>query len=215
VSDGAGQVRHPLFARAFARGVDQMDERGAAGHRRRLVAGLAGRVVEIGAGTGANFRHYPSSVSEVLAAEPEPYLRERALAAAAAAALPITVVDAVADRLPLDDASCDAAVASLVLCSVGDQAAALAEIRRVLRPGGELRFYEHVCSTNAGRARAQRALDIVWPRFGGGCHAGRDTLRAISDAGFAVEECDRFSFRPNVLAAATSPHVLGRARSPG
>ena len=99
-----------------------------------------------------------------------------------------------------------------MLCSVADQAAALGELRRVLRPGGELRFYEHVRAEGRRLASAQRAADVVWPFFGGGCHASRDTLRAIADAGFAVEQARRFSFRPCVLGALTAPHILGRAR---
>src|SRR4051794_7422805 len=113
-----------------------MDELGVAAHRRELLDGLEGRVVEIGAGTGASFRHYPLGVSEVVAVEPEPYLHALATQAARGAAVPVRVVDATAEALPLDDGSCDAAVASLVLCSVADPAVALAELRRVLRPGG-------------------------------------------------------------------------------
>jgi hypothetical protein len=81
-----------------------------------------------------------------------------------------------------------------------------------VRPGGELRFYEHVASSSTGIARCQRALDLVWPHIAGGCHAGRDSARAIADAGFTIESCDRFTFRPSILAAATSPYILGRAR---
>ena len=99
-----------------------------------------------------------------MAVEPEPFLRERAEAAAAGAPVAVRVIDGMADRVPLDDASADAAVLSLVLCSVPDQAAALAEVRRILRPGGELRFYEHVRSERPGFARFQQAADLLWPR---------------------------------------------------
>ncbi|HEV2062299.1 MAG TPA: methyltransferase domain-containing protein, partial [Solirubrobacteraceae bacterium] len=143
-------------------------------HRRELLEGLRGRVVEVGAGNGLNFPHYPPEVEEVVAVEPEPFLRERAVAAAAEAPVSVRVLDGVADRLALDDAAMDAAVVSLVLCSVPDQLDALAEVRRVLRPGGKLRFYEHVRSERAGFARAQRAADLVWPRIAGGCHTHRD-----------------------------------------
>src|SRR6184192_3710117 len=111
-----------------------------------MLEGLAGRVLEVGAGNGLNFVHYPDTVTEVVAIEPEPFLRARAEEAANLTTVPIRVVDGVAGRLPVDDQSMDAAVASLVLCSVPDQAAALAELRRVIRPGGQLRFYEHVHS---------------------------------------------------------------------
>ena len=126
--------RHPIFARVFARAGPAMDAQGALEHRRALLAGLAGRVLEVGAGSGLNFAHYPPAVTELLAVEPEPYLRALAETAAQQAAIPIRVVDGTADTLPSPDAGMDAAVASLVLCSVPDQARALAELRRVLRP---------------------------------------------------------------------------------
>jgi ubiquinone/menaquinone biosynthesis C-methylase UbiE len=150
----------------------------------------------------------------VVAVEPEPYLRERAERAAATAPIPVRVLDGVSGRLPLEDASVDAGVFSLVLCSVPSQAAALGELRRVLRPGGELRFYEHVRSQRAGFARLQRAADVVWPHVAGGCHTYRDTVRAIERAGFEIDTCRRFSFRPSALVAPAAPHVLGRARRP-
>src|SRR4051794_5210796 len=135
---------HPIFARAYIKGAPGAEKRGVAEHRRENLAGLSGRVLELGAGNGLNFAWYPEAVSEVVAVEPEPTLREAAVAAAGQASVPVTVVGGVADALPFDDESFDAAVASLVLCSVPDQARALAELRRVVRPGGELRFYEHV-----------------------------------------------------------------------
>jgi ubiquinone/menaquinone biosynthesis C-methylase UbiE len=189
-----------------------MERLGVAEHRCELLAGSNGRVIEIGAGTGANFPHYPEGVREIVAVEPEPYLRAHAATAAVDACAPVRVVDAVADQLPFEDASFDVAVSSLVLCSVADQPAALAELHRVLRRGGELRFYEHVRAEDRRLASAQRVLDVVWPYLGGGCHAGRDTLCAIADAGFGIEHVRRFVFRPCIFAAPTSPHVLGVAR---
>jgi ubiquinone/menaquinone biosynthesis C-methylase UbiE len=212
-SNGSG-VHHPVFARMYARMAKDFEAKGAAEHRDEALAGLAGRVVEVGAGTGANFVHYPSTVTEVIALEPEPYLRDIATTAATAAPVPVTVLDGVADRLPLDDASCDAGVASLVLCTVPDQAAALAELRRVIRPGGELRFFEHVRADTPGFARFQRVVNVAWPRLGGGCHASRATLAAIEAAGFEVERVRRFTFRPSLIVAPTSPHIVGLARRP-
>ena len=117
--------------------------------------------------------------------EPEAYLRAKAEAAAERALVDVRVVPGTADALPADDESFDVAVASLVLCSVPDQAHALAEIRRVLRPGGELRFYEHIRSHHPKFARRQRRVDIIWPRVGGGCHASRATDEAIEQVLFA------------------------------
>jgi ubiquinone/menaquinone biosynthesis C-methylase UbiE len=208
-------VRHPLFARCWTRLAAAVEARGAGGYRQRLLAGAAGRVIEVGAGTGANFGHYPRAVTEVLAVEPEPYLRERAAAAAERAPVPVTVVDGVADRLPAVDGSFDAAVASLVLCSVPDVTAALAELRRVLRPGGRLYFWEHVRAEGRAGAGAQRLLDrTVWPAFSGGCHTGRDTAAAIAVAGFTVERLERFRFPDSWVPSPTAPQVLGVAVRP-
>jgi ubiquinone/menaquinone biosynthesis C-methylase UbiE len=199
-------LRHPIFARVMAKAPEPAE---VTEHRRRLVAGLSGRVVEIGAGHGLNFQHYAETVAEVVAVEPEPYLRARGEEAASAAPVPVRVVAGRAEQLPVGDGEFDAAVASLVLCSVQDPAAALAELRRALRPGGELRFYEHVRGQSSGLARAQRAVDVVWPLFVGGCHVSRDTVGAIERAGFHVERLDRFDFRPCALAWPATPHVLG------
>jgi SAM-dependent methyltransferase len=140
-----------------------------------------------------------------------------ALAASAAerAPLEIRVIDGTADRLPVGDGSFDAGVASLVLCSVPDQASALAELRRVIRPGGELRFFEHVRADTRVLARVQRIVDPVWPLFGGGCHASRDTLAAIVVAGFEIEWLQRFRFPDGRLVSPTAPHALGAARRAG
>ncbi len=205
-------VTNPVFARFYARMTEnEPDEVDA--HRRVLVEGLSGRVVEIGAGNGRNFPLYPSSVSEVVAVEPEPYMRRKAKQAAASASVPIEVVPGLADQLPAEAASFDAAVVSLVLCSVPDQARALAEIRRVLVPGGELRFYEHVVSHRVGMARAQSAVDkLFWPRMAGGCHTARDTQAAIKRAGFEIDKCRRLSVKPCFAAVMVAPHILGAAR---
>jgi ubiquinone/menaquinone biosynthesis C-methylase UbiE len=183
-------------------------------HRGESLAGLSGRVLDVGAGDGANFAHFPAEVEEVVAVEPETYLREHAQRRAAGAPVPVRVIDAVAEDLPLEDGSIDAAVVSLVLCTVPDPETALRELRRVLRPGGELRFYEHVVADEHRLARAQRLLQRsrIWPSLMGGCHPARDTATAIEAAGFGIERCRRVSVRPNVLAAPVSPRILGMAR---
>jgi SAM-dependent methyltransferase len=209
--DGTG-VHHPWFARMWARIAATMEGHGAAEHRARLLTGTTGRVVELGAGTGANFAHYPSGVVEVLAVEPEPHLRDLAIRAAERVAVPVVVVDGSGDRIPAEDGAFDTAVVSLVLCSVPDQATALRELARVLRPGGRLHFWEHVRAEGAGFARVQGVLDAtVWPTVGGGCHTARDTEAAIAAAGFTVERVERFRFPDARVPAPTAPQILGTA----
>jgi SAM-dependent methyltransferase len=205
------EVRHPITARLFDR-LSRSMEREAGPHRQELLSGASGRVIEVGAGNGMNFGHYPSTVTEVVALEPEAYLRGRAEEAARRAPVPVTVRDGVAEPLPFDDAAFDVAVASLVLCTVPDPARALAELRRVLTPGGELRFYEHVRSDRPRKARIQQRLDGsgMWPRVSGSCHCARDTVAAIEAAGFRVERARSFDVGPAWLH--TNPHVLGAAR---
>lgn len=199
---------HPLFARFW-----KVVAPGAMSGRDRdsLLAGLHGEVVEIGCGTGVNFAHYPREVTRVIAVEPEPHLRADAEEHAAKAAVPVEVVDGTAESLPVGDGSCDAAVTSLVLCSVTDQATALGEIERVLRPGGELRFYEHVVAHRDRGASVQRWLDRsgIWPRLGAGCHVSRDTLASIEASRLTLEDHRRFmsGFGPFAL-----PHIAGVAR---
>jgi ubiquinone/menaquinone biosynthesis C-methylase UbiE len=205
---------HPIFARLYPALGRTADSRGGAEYRRRLLEGLRGEVIEVGAGNGLNFCHYPREVSAVLAVEPEAHLRAMACEAALGASVPVKVVEGLADELPADDGAFDAAVLSLVLCSVPDQQAALGEVRRVLRPGGELRFYEHVVSHKPGVARVQRLADATfWPRLAAGCHAARDTGSAIEEAGFTIERVARFHFKPARLAP-PAPHLLGIARRP-
>lgn len=205
-------IEHPWFARYYVRLSPRMDALGAGTHREELLAGLSGRVVEVGPGNGLTFSRYPGTVEEVVAVEPERRLRALASAAARQVSVPVRVVEGVAEALPLDEASCDAGVVSLVLCSVPDQDRALAELWRVIRPGGVLRFYEHVAFRRPGGRRVQRAVDMVWPRLGGGCHVSRDTAAAIERAGFRIEALRRFRFMPSPLMAPAAPHIIGVAR---
>lgn len=189
-----------------------MEKAGYGERRAQLLAGLTGRVVEVGAGNGMNFPHYPATVTHVLAVEPEGHLRRLAERNAASAHVPVDVVDGTAERLPAEDGSLDAAIVSLVLCSVLDQHAALTEIHRVLRPDGELRFFEHVRASTSGMARFQRFLDAtIWPTLGGGCHASRDTAAAIERAGFRTHRVERLRIPDTRLPLPTTPHVLGTA----
>jgi len=210
----AERVHHPIFARMYNRMSASMEAAGGAEHRQRLLAGLIGRVVEVGAGNGLNFSHYPSSVNEVIAVEPESYLRARAKSAARGAPVAIHVVDGDAEHLPLEDVSVDAAVVSLVLCSVANPAASLNEIRRVLRNGGELRFYEHVQADESKLARIQKLADPIWKRVAGGCRLTRDTHAAIESAGFIIDDYQEFLFQPCFVAKLAAPHILGSAHKP-
>jgi SAM-dependent methyltransferase len=204
--------RHPVFARLYPRLSRRSDQSGGAEHRRALVGGLRGRVLEVGAGHGLNFAYYPPTVTQVLAVEPEPYLRQLAVTAAAHAPVPIEVREGAAEALPAGDGEFDAAVVSLVLCSVPDQPVALREIARVLRPGGELRFYEHVVSSRRPIALMQRLLDAtIYPHLAGGCHAARDTGAAIRQAGFQVQDENLVAFAKGRLEPA---HILGIALRP-
>lgn len=212
---GRSTGSHPRFARLYPRSAEYEDAHGGLEHRRELLAEVGGRVLEIGAGHGANFRHYPPAVRQVVAIEPEPQLRQMAGRAAAGASVPIEVEEGRAEDLPLPDNSVDVVVASQVLCSVRDLPRALAEAGRVLRPGGRLHFYEHVRSRRPGFAWTQRALDLVWPLQGAGCHLGRDIERAIREAGFVTERARHFDFLINGRTIPSSPRVIGVATWPG
>ncbi|MFD8946061.1 class I SAM-dependent methyltransferase [Streptomyces californicus] len=209
-------VHHPLFARFYARFSVAADARGGiVAYREELLAGLSGRVVEIGAGNGLNFAHYPGAVSEVVALEPERWLRQLAVRAALRAEVPVDVVPGAAEAIPMKNEGFDAAVASLVLCTVRDLPRALAEIRRVLRPGGELRFFEHGLARGRVPAAVQRAADrTVWPLLFGGCHTARDPLAAIEAAGFEVGAYRRLRIPETGPQMPSSPCVLGVARKP-
>lgn len=210
-------AHHPIFARAYARWGPVADARAGIGPLRgELLAGLAGRVIEIGAGGGLNFAHYPGTVSEVVAIEPEAALRQAARTAAARTDVPVDVVPGVAEALPVKSEAFDAAVVTLVLCSVGDVPRALAELRRVLRPEAELRFFEHVRAEGRGLRAVQWAADrTVWPLLNGGCRTGRDTTAALAAAGFAVERQRQLRVPPRGITLPSSPVVMGTARRPG
>jgi SAM-dependent methyltransferase len=222
--DGAGRratgsqtvrVRHPVISRLYVGQAKKADTLGMARRRRQLLASLSGRVIEVGAGLGTNFAYYPPDVDEVVALEPEPYLRNLAERAAKEAQVRIRVLDAPAEELPVENDSFAAAVASLVLCSVADPAQAVRELYRVIRPGGELRFNEHVRSSSTRVARVQETADhLGWPRVSGGCHLARTTEAHMLAAGFQIEQLDRYSFGIPPLDP-KKPHVIGVARKLG
>ena len=208
---GAEQSR---FARYLEKREARSPDPVARALRRSLLAGLRGRVLELGCGDGRAFEHYPPGVTRVLAVEPDATARADALERAREAPVPIEVVEGDASALPAEDGSFDAAVLVWVLCSVPDPAAALGEVRRVLRPGGELRFYEHVRSPHAAFHALQRAGDrLFWTRALGGCETTRDTVAAIEAAGLSLAALDRGFHSSSILTITSAPYVLGVARN--
>jgi len=191
--------------------MDRIDRAGAREHRRRLVGEAGGEVLEIGAGTGKNFSLYRAA-EQVVALDPDPAMRDRALDAALEARVPVEVVEGDGMALPFPDASFDAVVFSLVLCTVADLGRALAEARRVLRPGGTLRFYEHVRAADPHLARWQDRLERPWGWIGRGCHPNRDTAAAVAVAGFGVLSLEEFDFP--AMPRIVRPHVIGIAKRP-
>jgi SAM-dependent methyltransferase len=178
-----------------------------------LLDGVRGVVVEVGCGRGRLFPRYPSAVDRLVAVEPDPASREAARAAAAEVGFDVQVVDGDAEALPLDDASADVVVFSEVLCSVARPDRVLAEARRVLRPSGELRAFEHVAAQGVPGRLAQRLVDVAgWPRLLGGCHTSRDTTAAVERAGFTWSALRRPWQTSMLLTSPSGPHILGTAR---
>jgi ubiquinone/menaquinone biosynthesis C-methylase UbiE len=186
------------------------DRAGLREWRHSLLQRAEGRVVEIGAGSGPNFRHYPTGV-QVTATEPDPHMLRHARKSARKVS-GVTVQRASADALPFPGASVDTVVGTLVLCSVPDQATALADVNRVLKAGGRFLFMEHVRSDDPELAARQDRGERRQVRFGGGCHPNRDTLRAILAAGFEPEHVEHRQFPGTKL---TRPAIWGVARKPG
>ncbi len=200
---------HPFFARLWT--VMSAHETPL---MRRLrtenLAGLSGRVLEVGAGTGTNFAFYPDTVTEVVALEPETRLVPKARAAAAEAAVPVTVIASTIEALG-DVEPFDAVVCSLVLCSVENPDAVLRQLKSVLRPGGELRYFEHVASPG-WRGAIQRLADAsFWPRMSGNCHTHRHTEKAITGAGFSVQATRHQMTLPAWAPLPVAEVALGRA----
>lgn len=207
-----GGLDNPFFARLWI-SISGHETETLRRLRRENLAGLTGRVLEIGAGTGTNFAHYPRDVTEVVAIEPEIRLLPHAERAAATASVPITVTADTVEQFSSGEPF-DAVVCSLVLCSVADLNAVLAQLATVCKPGGELRFLEHVASSGV-RGRMQRIADAtIWPRLIGNCHTHRDTVRAIRSAGFVLDTVRHEWTLPGWAPLPVSEHVIGRALRP-
>jgi SAM-dependent methyltransferase len=201
------------FARFLERREQRHPDPGGRELRRRLLAGLSGRVLEVGSGDGRSFEHYPPEVTSLLAVEPDPTARESAAERAQDAAVPIEIVEGVAEQLPAGDGSVDAVVVMGVLCSVREPAVVLGEARRVLREGGELRFWEHVRSSHVLFRGLQRALDrLFWTRALGGCETTRDTEAEIRAAGFRFERLERGFHSSSLLTITSAPYIHGVAK---
>lgn len=197
-----------VFAALYDRIMRRAEERSMGRRREALVAGARGRTLEIGAGTGANVRHYPASVDELILAEPFEPMRRRLQRKLSESGREAQVLDAPAEAIPLEEESVDTVVSTLVLCTVDYPDRALAEIARVLRPDGEVLFIEHVRSHSPRVARWQDRMEKPWRRFGAGCRCNRDTLSSIAAAGFATEhEAVHWRGVPPIVA----PLVIGRA----
>lgn len=182
-----------LFSALYDRGLKATEEGGLRDMRHQLLAEARGRVLELGAGTGLNLDHYPEAIEGLTLTEPDQHMtkRLRGKLTASGRTAHVSVIEASAESLPFPDDSFDTVVVTLVLCTVPDQAAALQEISRVLKPDGQLLFLEHVRSPSPALAKWQDRLETPWRFLGDGCHCNRDTEAAIGAAGFQLDELER------------------------
>ncbi|KMO84334.1 SAM-dependent methyltransferase [Mycolicibacterium chubuense] len=204
-------VDNPFFARVWT-AMSAREPESLRRLRRENLAGLTGRVLEVGAGTGTNFAFYPATVTEVVAVEPERRLAALAARAAADAPVPVTLTADTVEQFR-DGEPFDAVVCSLVLCSIDDPDSVVAQLYSSLRPGGELRYLEHVAGTGA-RARLQRFADAtLWPRLAGNCHTHRHTEQTIAAAGFQVRGRREWTL-PRWAPVPVAEFAIGRAVKP-
>ncbi len=181
--------------------------------REDITGGARGRVLEVGAGTGANFPYYDDDAEEIVATEPDPYMLKRARRRAEDVGRSIELRQAAAEGLPFDDDSFDTVVSTLVLCTVPDPLRALSEVRRILKPSGELRMFEHVRYENAFGAFWQDLVTPPWRWFVAGCHPNRDTAGLVREAGFEFQRLEQLKLGPPIPPFIfTRPYILGIAR---
>lgn len=206
-----------LWANLWAAGFDFVGQRMMpvqAPHRKRIVEDAPGEVLEIGAGTGFNFSFYRNA-KRVVAIEPGEALRRRAERRARSAPLPVEVREGDAHELDFADGAFDTVIFSLVLCTIPDPARALTEARRVLKPGGQIRFYEHVRAEDPALAKRQDRWEKPWKAFNQGCHPNRDSVAEIERAGFRISDLDRFDQNARGMPRIVRPHVVGTAIKEG
>jgi ubiquinone/menaquinone biosynthesis C-methylase UbiE len=181
--------------------------------RKDIVGGAKGRILEVGCGTGANFSYYGDTASEIIATDPDYYMLERARKRAAQAGHTIEIKQAPAEELPFEDASFDTVVCTSTMCTVRDPHKALSEVRRVLKPEGEYRFFEHVRYENAFGAFWQDMITPVWRWVAAGCHPNRDVVSFVREAGFEFERLELTKPHPPIPPMVfVRPHIKGVAR---
>ena len=206
-----GDFDNPFFSRVWT-AMSAREPESLRRLRRENLPAMTRRGREVGAGTGTNFALYPATVTEVVAVEPERRLAALAARAAADTAVPVTLTADTVERFD-DGEPFDAVVCSLVLCSVEDPDAVAAQLYSALRPGGELRYLEHVAGTGA-RARLQRVADAtVWPRLAGNCHTHRHTEQTLRSAGFRVQGRREWTM-PRWVPLPVAEFAIGRAVKP-
>ena len=210
-----GRIYDATWGRAFSAFYDSLlkgtEEAGLRDRRREVLAAAKGRTIDIGAGTGANLGLFPEGV-EVVMAEPDPHMLKRLRAKVAESDAGVELVEAGAEQLPFEDDSFDTAVFTLVLCTVPDPEAALAEAARVLKPGGQLLFVEHVRAQDEGLARWQDRLETPWRLFGDGCHCNRDTVATIEASPLSLDRVERGELPKS--PPLTRPLASGSAHAP-
>jgi ubiquinone/menaquinone biosynthesis C-methylase UbiE len=199
-----------LFASQYDRFLALAERDGLAARREELLAGAHDRVLEIGAGTGLNLEYYPDSLDRLVLTEPSEPMASRLKARVAESALRPEVVIAPAENLPFEDDSFDTVVGALVLCTVPDPVETLAEIKRVLAPGGDLLLMEHVRSESKDRAKWQDRLEKPWRWYGNGCHCNRDTVSIVEASGFHWDDLQHgvVPHAPPIVR----PLIAGRAK---
>jgi len=198
-----------LYDRAFA----ATEDAGLREMRSRALSEAQGRTIDIGAGTGANLELYPEAVTDLVLAEPDPHMFKQLRVKVAESGIEAETTDAPAEKLPFPDAGFDTAVFTLVLCTVPNPRAALAEAARILKPGGKLLFLEHVRAKDAGLAHWQDRLEKPWRFIGDGCHCNRDTVATIEASPLTLEQVEhgKLPKAPPLVR----PLVLGSASLPG